>query len=299
VRRTGREGHRMNGDRLNIKTYPEIDGARMVLGFTGWMDGGNVSTGTVTYLSERLGARPLAEIEPQSFYIYNFPGSMEISALFRPHCEITDGIVHAYDPPANRFLYDDANRLILFSGKEPNLAWGEFADCLFRLGEAFRIRAVYFIGSYAGVVPHTRDPRLYASVSDPEIKAELEPHGFRFTDYEGPAHFATYLTREAADRGVKMATLVAEIPAYIQGTNPRCIEAVARTVAGILGIQINTDDLRQTSDGFEAKVNEAIAEKDDLSEMIRKMEAQYDSEMFETQMGDLKDWLEDRGIRLD
>jgi proteasome assembly chaperone (PAC2) family protein len=286
-------------DRLNIKAYPEIDGARMVLGFTGWMDGGDVSTGTVKYLSEKLGARPLAEIEPRGFYIYSFPGSMEISALFRPHCEITDGIVHAYDPPANLFRHDDSNRLILFSGKEPNLAWEAFADCLFGLGEAFRIRAVYFLGSYAGVVPHTRDPRLYASVSDPEMKAELEPHGFRFTDYEGPAHFATYLTHEAADRGVKMATLVAEIPAYIQGTNPRCIEAVARTIAGVLGIQINTDDLRQTSDGFEAKVNEAIADKDDLSEMIQKMEAQYDSEMFETQMGDLKDWLEDRGIRLD
>ncbi len=289
----------MPTDRLNIKAYPEIDGARMVLGFSGWMDGGDVSTGCVKYLSEKLGARPLAEIEPRGFYIYNFPGSMEISALFRPHCEITDGIVHAYDPPANRFRYDDGNRLILFRGKEPNLAWEAFADCLFGLGEAFRIRTVYFVGSYAGVVPHTRDPRLYASVSDPEMKAELEPHGFRFTDYEGPAHFATYLTHAAADRGIKMATLVAEIPAYIQGTNPRCIEAVARTLAGILGIQINTDDLRQTSDGFEAKVNEAIAEKDDLAEMIQKMEAQYDSEMFETQMGDLKDWLEDRGIRLD
>jgi len=289
----------MNGDRLDIKAYPEVEGARLILGFSGWMDGGGVSTGTVKYLSEQLGARPLAEIKPQGFYIYNFPGPMEISSLFRPHSEILDGIVHTYEPPANRFRYDDVNRLILFSGKEPNLAWEAFADCLFRLGEAFRVRAVYFIGSYAGVVPHTRDPRLYASVSDPEMKSELEPHGFRFTDYEGPAHFATYLTHAAADRGIKMATLVAEIPAYIQGTNPRCIEAVVRTLAGILAVQINTDDLRQMSDGFEAKVNEAVTEKDELAEMIRKMEAQYDSEMFETQMGDLKDWLEERGIRLD
>jgi len=289
----------MTTDRLDIKTYPEIDGARMILGFTGWMDGGGVSTGTVAYLAERLGARTLAAIQPQGFYIYNFPGSMEISALFRPRCEITDGIVHTYEPPENLFWYDAANRLILFRGKEPNLAWEDFADCLYRLAETFRVRAIYFVGSYAGVVPHTRDPRLYASVSDPEMKAELEPHGFRFTDYEGPAHFSTYLTRASADRRLKMATLVAEIPAYIHGTNPRCIEAVARTLAGILGIQINTDDLRQTSDGFEARVNEAIAEKPELAEMIHKMETEYDSELFETQMGDLKEWLEERGIRLD
>jgi len=289
----------MTAERLDIETHPDLDGARLILGFSGWMDGGDVSTGTVHYLSETLGTAPLATIRPQGFYVYNFPGPMELSALLRPRCEITDGIVHTYEAPENVFRYAEATRLILFRGKEPNLAWEDFADCLFRLVEVFRVRAVYFLGSYAGVVPHTRDPRLYASVSDPEMKAELEPHGFRFTDYEGPAHFATYLTHASADRGVKMATLVAEVPAYIQGTNPRCIEAMARTIAGILGVQINTDDVRQASDRFEAKVTEAIAEKPDLADMIRKMEAQYDSEVFETQMGDLKEWLEEKGIRLD
>jgi hypothetical protein len=33
--------------------------------------------------------------------------------------------------------------------------------------------------------------------------------------------------------------------------------------------------------------------------MVHKMEAEYDSELFETQMGDLKEWLEQKGIRLD
>ncbi len=289
----------MTAEGLVIHAYPELDGARLVLGFTGWMDGGGVSTGTVGYLARKLHTQPLAEIEPAGFYIYNFPGSMEVSALFRPHCHIDGGLVRQFQPPRNTFQFDASERLILFHGKEPNLGWERFAECILTLAETFRVQAIYFVGSYAGVVPHTRDPRLYATVSVPAMKPDLEAHGFRFTEYEGPAHFCTYLVRAAAERGLRMATLVAEIPAYVQGSNPRCIEAMVRTLARVLGLRLETDDLRQAADAFEAKVGEALADKPDLAEMVQKMEAQYDSEVFETQMGDLKEWLEERGIRLD
>ena len=39
-----------------------------------------------------------------------------------------------------------------------------------------------------------------------------------------------------------MAALVAEIPAYVQGRNPKCIEAVTRRLAGILGLQVRLDE---------------------------------------------------------
>jgi hypothetical protein len=67
---------------------PVLDQATLVLALTGWMDGGDVSTGTVRRLVDLLGARPIAEIDPEPFYIYNVPGSMEIAALFRPHVKI-------------------------------------------------------------------------------------------------------------------------------------------------------------------------------------------------------------------
>ena len=93
--------------------------------------------------------------------------------------------------------------------------------------------------------------------------------------------------------------MVAEIPAYIQGRNPKSIEAVTRSVAGMLGLQVNLDDLRADSDEWEKRVDEQLAERPELAEHIHKLEADYDSEVFDTQMGDLKDWLQQRGIRLD
>jgi proteasome assembly chaperone (PAC2) family protein len=271
----------------------------MVFGLSGWMDGGKVSTGTVGYLVRKLRAPKVGRIESEGFYIYNLPGSMEVSALFRPHTKIEDGLIVRLEPPSNTFYCSQADNLILFQGKEPNLNWEDYADCVFAAAEAFGVTMIYFIGTVAGVVPHTRDPRLYGSVSNEALRGRLEQYGIRFSNYEGPASIATYLTEQSPRRGVGMAALVAEIPAYVQGANPRSLEAVTRMVSAILGLSVSLDDLRELSDRFEKKVNKVVEKRQDLADLIRKMEEDYDNEMFDTQMGDLKEWLEKQGIRLD
>ena len=286
-------------DKLRIYERPDLHNTRMLLGFSGWMDGGEVSTGTIKYLIEKLGAQKFAEISPEEFYIYNFPGSMEMTALFRPHTRIRAGIIKTFEVPRNEFFYDGQNNLILFLGKEPNLRWEEFADCIFFLCREFRVEMIYFIGSVAGLVPHTREPRFLSSVSDAPLKQTLQRYGVKFADYEGPASFITYLTTNCSEQDLKMATLVATIPAYVQGNNPKCIEAVIRRVAGILALQIDLEDLRAICDEFEKKLSDAVAEQPELSANIHKLEEDYDNEVFNTEMGDLKTWLQQQGIRLD
>ena len=148
-------------------------------------------------------------------------------------------------------------------------------------------------------MPHTRDPRIHCSVSDQKLKETFEQYGVKFTDYEGPASIITYLTVNAGKYHVSMATLVAMIPAYVQGKNPKCIEAVTRRLAGILGLQIELDDLRDISDDFEKKLSEIVQEQPELAGNIQKLEEDYDNEIFDSEMGDLKRWLQQQGIRLD
>ena len=169
---------------------PGEDGAVMVIGLTGWMDGGHVSTGTVGYLRERLGAQPFAEIDPLDFYIFHFPVSsipisvyledgkavvqpvnpMEFTALFRPHTRIEDGIIKTLEYPENFFSYaetpDGIPDLVLLSGEEPHVRWGAYCDCVFGVCEEMGIKDIYFVGSVASPVPHTREPRIRASMAD-------------------------------------------------------------------------------------------------------------------------------------
>lgn len=299
LRRRAMESAAVSADQLRFLDTPELPEGALVLAFSGWMDGGNVSTGAVEWLAGALRARKAAEIVAEGFYIYSFPGSMEISSLFRPHTKVEDGLIKEYEPPTNHFFCRPESHLALFSGKEPHLRWHDFADCLFAFARRTGIATVYFVGSVAGAVPHTREPRLRCTVSDESFKPTLAPYGVRFTDYEGPASFTTYLLTQAAAHGLSMISLVAEIPPYIQGPNPKCIAAMVRKLAALLTLPVELETLTEIVEAWEKRLGEVLADEHELGEHIAKLEADYDNEVFDTQMGDLKEWLEERGIRLD
>jgi proteasome assembly chaperone (PAC2) family protein len=289
----------MASDKLKIYKRPKLSKSRLLLGFSGWMDGGDVSTGTVKCLIDKLEARKLAEIEPKGFYIYSFPGSMEITALFRPHTQIKNGIIESYEIPTNTFYYSKETNLVLFLGKEPNLNWEEYIECIFSICADFDVEMIYFIGSVAGLVPHTREPRLFCSVSESGLKEKFQHYGVNFTNYEGPASIITYLTANCVKQNIKMVSLVAAIPAYVQGNNPKCIEAVTRRIAGMLDVEVDLSDLTAISEEFEKKLHEVVLEQPELESNIHKLEEDYDNEIFNNEMGDLKTWLEQQGIRVD
>lgn len=284
---------------LNMLDQLRLTEGTLILGLSGWMDGGEVSTGTVDWLISKLQARCVAEISSEDFFIYSFPGSMEVAALFRPHIEIVDGLIQSIQPQANRIHCDTETNLLLFSGGEPHLHWERFADALFSLCLRTGVRMIYFVGSYAGMVPHTREPRITTTVSQAELKPILERFGIAFSNYEGPGSFASYMTSRASAQGLQMASIVAEIPSYVQGINPKAIESVARKLVGLLGLSLDLDELRSVSDTWETRVNEALQAKSELTEFINKLEEAYDKELFDTQLGDFKQWLERQGIRLE
>lgn len=258
---------------------PRIKDATMLLAFTGWMDGGDVSTGTVRQLIDKTGAEPFAAIDPEPFCLLHIPGSMETAALFRPHVKIEDGVVTACSAGTNTLYASPLHRLIFFVGREPNFHWTRFGDILFDLAQRCDVRRLMFVGSFGGSVPHTREPRLYATVSDRRLLDDLKPMGVRPSHYSGPGSFATALVDRAARQHRDMISLVAEIPGYLQGINPLSIEAVIRRLSAILGLRLDLASLRAESTEWEIKVSEVVAKDEDLSKHIRDLEEAYDDEL--------------------
>ncbi len=250
-----------------------------MLAFTGWMDGGDVSTGTVRNLVDLVAARPIAEIEAEPFYLYNFPGSMEMTALFRPHIDIEDGLVKSIQMPSNIFFCHEPANLVLFIGKEPNLRWETFAACLFEFARQLGVRRFLFVGSFGGSVPHTRQPRLFVTCSEAELLPQMQQYGFRRTGYQGPGSFASYLLTQCSAAGVQMTSLAAEIPGYVQGTNPLCIEAVTRRLAKILRLPLDLASLRKASTEWELGVSAVLDKDEELAAKVRQLEEEYDNDL--------------------
>jgi hypothetical protein len=266
-------------DFLQLDHCPALDNATLVLAFNGWMDGGNVSTGTVERLVDLLGARQIARIDPEPFYIYNFPGPMEVAALFRPYVEVEEGVLKSIAMPTNTFYCHEPARLVLFVGKEPNLNWRAYGECVFRLAKQAGVKRILFVGSFGGSVPHTREPRLFISCSDAETLAEMEAYGVRRSGYEGPGSFTSFLMSQAPAAGLKMASLVAEIPGYLQGANPLCIEAVTRRLAKIFKLPLKLDSLRTASTEWELQISSVIENDNDLAEKVHQLEHEYDNDL--------------------
>ncbi len=206
---------------------------------------------------------------------------MEVTALFRPHIEIRDGVVQSFEPPTNRFYAHEARRLAFLVGKEPNLNWSRFGECVFDLAAQFDISTILFVGSFGGSVPHTREPRLFFTVSDPELRPKMQEYGLVGANYEGPGSFTTYLMTHARERGLEMASVVAEIPGYLQGTNPLSIEAVTRRLAAILDLNVDLTEMRGVSNDWESRVSAEVEKNPDLAKQIRELEEQYDDDLIE------------------
>ena len=269
-------------DPLTITARPRLHDATLLLALTGWMDGGLVSTGTVKHLMGVRTVNEIARIDPDPFYIYNFPGSMEIASIFRPSVKYENGLITELEPPSNVFHCDAAENLVFFLGQEPNLRWQTFADCIFKVAKTVGVKRIIFMGSFGGAVPHTREPRMYGSVSDKALRPMLKHFGLRATEYEGPASFSTYLLTRAPTYGIEMLSISAEIPGYLEGANPLSIEAVARRIGNVLNLPVDLDELRRASTDWEAQVSEAVAKDKGLAKTIRRLENEYDNDLVET-----------------
>jgi len=259
-----------------------LDNGTLLLALTGWMDGGLVSSGTVRQIMEGRQLVEMAQIEPSGYYIDNFPGSMEIATLFRPTVTYIDGLIANFEMPTNQFWADPANNMAFFVGKEPNLNWPGFGDCIFEICARMNIKRIIFMGSFGGSVPHTREPRMFGSVSDRKMLPMLAKHDLKPSNYEGPASFATYLLSRSPRHSIDMLSIAVEIPGYLHGANPLSIETVTRRISRLLNLPVDVNKLRQTSNTWEQEVSEAVEKDEELAETVRKLEVEYDNSLIQS-----------------
>jgi proteasome assembly chaperone (PAC2) family protein len=84
---------------------------------------------------------------------------------------------------------------------------------------------------------------------------------------------------QAKTVGLEMISLVAEIPGYLQGTNPASIEAVTRRLARLLRLHLDLAPLRSASTAWELQVSQIVEQNEELSATVRKLEEAYDNEL--------------------
>jgi len=268
-------------DHITIHEMPGVKLDYLISAFGGWPDAAEGATTTVKYLQRKLGAKKLAEIDPEEFYDFT---------QVRPYSSRTSSGRRRVRWPANEFYYwhpptpppgkggqGGGKGAVLFLGVEPNLRWRSFSNTIADLVERCGVKTVIHVGALLDAVPHTRDVRLTGSSTLPDLQRVLDAASVRSSNYQGPTGISTAVMEACANRGMGYVSLWGHTSHYLQAApNYRVTYTLARTLARLLDLPLDLEELRTAAATFDEEVVKAIAKDEQLSSYVRKLEDRYD-----------------------
>jgi len=267
----------MNGS-LVIQNEPDLQAPYLLVGLRGWLNAGEVSTGSIDYLRRNLGARKFAHIESRGFYVYQVPSSSPELSL-RPRAKIEEGLVTKVELPQNEFHFwksGTPHDLILFSGVEPNLEWPAYAQAVLDIARRFQVTRTYILGGVYDQVPHTRRTTFYSVMSHARLRDEIGTIAPSLY-YEGPCSFTTMLLHLAAEQGIEAAGITARMPLYIQDYNAKACYDLLRNMLALTRFDIDLGDLRQARDGLVEMMDRTFSQNQKAMEQLKKLEEMFDA----------------------
>ena len=261
-------------DHLRWHRQPELRSPVIVAAFEGWNDAGEGATGAVRALAASWLAEPFADIDPEEFYDFT---------ANRPMVRLVDGRTREIDWPSNTFLHatfpDRASDVVLLLGTEPGLRWRTFCEQIVDLVRRTDARLVVTLGALLSEVPHSRPVRVIGTAEDDDLITRLRLHR---SGYEGPTGIVGALHDALRRRGVPSLSLWAAVPTYVSGpASPAATLALVRRVIELLGVPFDTAPLEQEAAEYLARLDELVADDEDLREFLDRLEAAYDEDTVE------------------
>ena len=258
-------------DALEIWERPTAREVVMIAGWDQWADAGSISSELPPYLVEKTGAKKIAQIRPESFYLFQAPGTHH---YLRPVVKLENGYRQAMEVKQNRFYYTEAagKGLVIFKGEEPHIAVERYSDAFFDAVQAFNVRRVAIVGGVFGAMPYDKDREVSCVYSLPHLKEELQKYAVRFSDYEGGVTIGTYLAHRAESRGIEVVVFYAFVPAYDFSesspmsqslridTDHRAWWELMRRLNYMFDLDLSLSDLRSQSDELTSSMHAKLAE---------------------------------------
>ncbi len=266
-------------EELRVFERPALERPVLVAAFRGWNDGGQAATLAAGYLARKWGAERFADIDPELFVDFQ---------ATRPHVSLAEGETRTIDWPENTFFHakiPGADRdAVLLIGVEPNYRWRTFAELISGLGRELGVEMVITLGALLADVPHTRTAPVTGAATDQQLVEEL---GLQLSRYEGPTGIVGVLLDACRRQGVPSVSLWAAVPHYVSlAPSPPAARALCERLAGVLGIEIDVEELAEAEASYVEQVSQAVASDADTAAYVEELEQRADS---------LDTWLESSG----
>ncbi|SBS73830.1 PAC2 family protein [uncultured Microbacterium sp.] len=242
----------------------------LVVAFDGWNDAGEAASAAAARLRAENEYEPVLSVDPELYFDYQYT---------RPQVRLdADGTRSLTWPEATlwRPASGEGTRLWLLSGVEPARAWQAFAAEFIDAALSEDITGLVALGSMMSDVPHTRPISVFAGSDNEKLRTEL---GLERSTYEGPVGILSVLAAAAEDAGIPTAALWASVPHYVAGhtTSPKATLALLDKLTELTGSPIARGELPAEALAWEASIDAAAADDEEMTEYIRQLERTRDT----------------------
>ncbi|MDP3208802.1 MAG: PAC2 family protein [Rhodoglobus sp.] len=247
-------------------------GRLLVVAFEGWNDAGEAASGAVRTLKEVLDVYPIAEVDPEDYFDYQF-NRPSVAADEDGARQIVWPSVTVYGPtqPAS----GGTSNVYLMLGTEPSRGWKTFTREVLDVIESNDITSIVFLGAMLADVPHSRPISVFTSSENAEVRAQLE---IERSGYEGPVGILSVLADAAEKSGVSTMSIWASVPHYVHNApSPKATLAIIAKLEEIITIDIPRGDLVDEAVAWETGIDALAGDDDDMASYIEQLEQARDT----------------------
>ena len=243
----------------------------LVAAFDGWNDAGEAASAAAVQLRSMSPYERVFAVDPELYFDYQYT---------RPQLKFdTDGRRTLTWPEAALWRPSRTSRgtrLWVMSGVEPARSWQAFAAEVIDAALTEDITGLIVIGSMMSDVPHTRPISVLAGSDNDGLRTALE---LERSTYEGPVGILNVLTAAAEEVGIPTASLWASVPHYVAGhtPSPKATLALLDRLEDITGAKVPRGDLPSEAIAWEASIDAAAADDEEMTEYIHQLERTRDA----------------------
>jgi hypothetical protein len=243
----------------------------LVAAFDGWNDAGEAASSALAHLREAGEYEPAFSVDPELYFDYQYT---------RPQITMDAEGARSLTWPEATLLRPTrptrGTQLWLLTGVEPARAWQAFAAEFVDIALREDITGFVALGSMMSDVPHTRPISVFAGSDSEQLRTTLE---LEKSTYEGPVGILSVLGHAADAAGIPAASLWASVPHYVAGhtPSPKATLALLDRLEDITGASLPRGDLPTAAATWEASIDAAAADDEEMTEYIHQLERTRDT----------------------
>ena len=258
------------GDLYRVSPHaPDLDDVVMLYHLDGFIDAGGAGRLLAAHLLGTLEHTEVARFDVDSLIDYRSR---------RPVMTFAKDRWESYDEPelVAWLMHDTAGTpFLLLDGPEPDHDWNSFTAAVLRLTTALKVRlAVGFHGIPMGI-PHTRPLGVTAHATRSGLVEGYRPLVDRL---QVPGSAAALLELRMGEDGRAAIGFAVHVPHYLaQATYPAAAVTLLGSVQQSTGLSLPGDALREAAQRTDQEIARQVDGSEEVSEVVRALEQQYDA----------------------